>query len=165
LIVTFSTSRHSTEHFMFTPLQSSTLRATIDRIIPADDFPSASQAGGMRFIDRLFRSDLAHRVDELRELLDAIDAAAQTTHRRSFESLNPTEQDALLQAIERSTAGRHFAWLVEVVNEGYYADPGNGGNDGAVSWKMVGYEPRVPGYDPQGIESGRATVAKTEGCR
>ena len=61
------------------------------------------------------------------------------------------QQDAQLTALERSPLGRHFAWLVDVVNEGYYADPGNGGNDGAASWAMVGYEPRVPGYDPQRI--------------
>ena len=29
--------------------------------------------------------------------------------------------------------------MVEHVLEGFYADPGNGGNRDAVSWKMIGY--------------------------
>jgi choline dehydrogenase-like flavoprotein len=34
--------------------------------------------------------------------------------------------------------------LVELVAEGVYADPGNGGNPDAASWRMVGYEHRMP---------------------
>ena len=137
---------------MFTPQQRSTLAAAIDRIIPADDFPSASQAGGMRFIERLFRTDLAPRLDEMRTLLDGIHAAARTAHGSGLESLPADAQDALLRQVERSPLGRAFAWLVEIVNEGYYADPANGGNDGAASWRMIGYEPRVPGYHPESIQ-------------
>jgi hypothetical protein len=33
---------------------------------------------------------------------------------------------------------------VELAHEGYYADPGNGGNRDAVSWRMIGYDPRLP---------------------
>ena len=37
-----------------------------------------------------------------------------------------------------------FARLVELAHEGFYADPGNGGNRDAVSWRMIGYETHVP---------------------
>ncbi|MCM0019663.1 MAG: GMC family oxidoreductase N-terminal domain-containing protein, partial [Tagaea sp.] len=37
-----------------------------------------------------------------------------------------------------------FARLCDLAAEGFYADPGNGGNDGGVSWRMIGYEPRLP---------------------
>ena len=32
-----------------------------------------------------------------------------------------------------------FRLLVEQTMEGFYADPGNGGNKGGVSWEMIGY--------------------------
>jgi choline dehydrogenase-like flavoprotein len=37
-----------------------------------------------------------------------------------------------------------FRRLCDLVAEGFYADPGNGGNAGAASWRMIGYEPRLP---------------------
>ncbi|HEV7298881.1 MAG TPA: gluconate 2-dehydrogenase subunit 3 family protein [Tepidisphaeraceae bacterium] len=132
---------------MLNPQQLSTLLAAMDRVIPSDEFPSASQAGGMTFIDRLFRTDLAHRTPELAALLDQIDAAAKSQHDRSFADLAEAQQDAALTAVEDSPSRKAFAWLVDIINEGYYADPANGGNADAVSWKMIGYAPRVPGYD------------------
>ncbi len=34
--------------------------------------------------------------------------------------------------------------LVRLTAEGYYGDPGNGGNREAASWQMIGYDPRLP---------------------
>ena len=34
-----------------------------------------------------------------------------------------------------------FTQLVAFAMEGFYADPGNGGNKGEISWKMIGYDP------------------------
>lgn len=127
-----------------------TLTALADRIIPADAFPSAGLSGAVAFICRLLDRDLPQRWPEMTAGLDAIERLAQQTREKSFADLTSEHQDALLTQIE---AGgdvdlRHFfAWLVELVNESYYADPGNGGNAGAASWAMVGYAPRVPGYD------------------
>ena len=129
---------------MFTAAQHATLVATMDRIIPADDYPSASQANVGVFIERLFATDLPHRVGELAELLSAIDTAATVAHRQAFAALQPAQQDEVLSTVEAGAKTRHgFRWLADLVHEGYYADPANGGNKDAVAWRMVGYDPKV----------------------
>lgn len=134
----------------FSTARQRTLAAVADQIIPADDFPSAGQSGVVEFVRRLLDRDLPHRWTELINGLDGIDRAAQTAHGVTFADLDTGRQDQLLAQVETDSdadARRFFAWLVELVNESYYADPGKGGNIGAASWTMVGYEPRVPGYD------------------
>ena len=39
---------------------------------------------------------------------------------------------------------RWFAALVELTAEGFWADPGNGGNRDARSWDIIGYRHRLP---------------------
>jgi hypothetical protein len=34
--------------------------------------------------------------------------------------------------------------MVDLAAEGFYADPANGGNRDAASWRMIGYDPRLP---------------------
>ena len=51
-----------------------TLAALCDQIIPADDFPSASQAGVVNFIDRQLARHYAKHQKTYRDGLDAIDA-------------------------------------------------------------------------------------------
>jgi hypothetical protein len=134
----------------FSTARQRTLAAVADRIIPADGFPSASQSGAIEFVRRLLDRDLPHRWAELINGLDGIDRAAQAAHGVAFVDLDAERQDSVLMQIETdgdADARRFFAWVVELVNESYYADPANGGNIGAVSWTMVGYEPHVPGYD------------------
>ena len=49
------------------------LRVAIDAVVPADDFPSASQAGGLRFwslVTGTERPDWADRVITVLDLLD-----------------------------------------------------------------------------------------------
>ncbi len=135
------------------PLQQSlTLTAVIDRIIPADDYPSASENGVLVFLDRLLATDLASQRDLVNAGLVAIDAEAQSRHGLPFASLDADRQDALLTDIEANRvstawsvdARTWFQLLVRLTNEGYYADPGNGANLDRASWKMIGFDPRRP---------------------
>ena len=69
---------------------------------------------------------------------------------KKFSDLTPAEQDKVLAVCEkRHTAQgwaispkKFFSLLARQTLEGYYADPGNGGNRGAASWRMVGFEVR-----------------------
>ncbi|AIE85686.1 gluconate 2-dehydrogenase subunit 3 family protein [Fimbriimonas ginsengisoli] len=102
----------------------STLAAVVDRIVPADEWPSATQVGVLEF--------LRHLIAE--QGLEARYAEGLTELGDSFAALNPGRQDALL-----------LQWsLIDLVAsqtiEGYYADPGNGGNRGGVAWQMVGFK-------------------------
>lgn len=132
---------------MLSARQQAVLRSAMDRIVPADDFPSASQAGVETYFERQFNGDLRGQAAAYAACLDALDAEARATGATGFVELDATAQDELLKRIERGKAravwpeepARFFERLVHHVMEGYYADPGNGGNRGAVSWSMVGY--------------------------
>lgn len=132
---------------MLTESQWNVLCAAMDRIVPVDDFPSASQAGVDEYFRRQFSSDLQPLISLYSKALVALDDEARMNGRVGFTELSAADQDALLQKIERGetlavwpeASPVFFQRLVHHVMEGYYADPGNGGNSGAVSWKMVGF--------------------------
>jgi hypothetical protein len=131
-----------------TQQESTTLRAAIDRIIPADDYPGGWEAGVGDYLARQFQGDLAPYVPTYRALLDALDQEARAAENRGFAELPASLQDALL---ERVAAGNvvaawqvdpvtSFAMLVEHTAEGYYSDPANGGNRDGIAWRMIGFE-------------------------
>lgn len=133
--------------FSLTARQLGTLRAAADRIIPPDETPGAAEAGAAEFILRLLSCDLSGEQATYLEGLDGIDREAEGHYGKAFADLGPAEQDAVLNAIEEDrvktawivSPRSFFLMLVEHVLEGFYADPGNGGNRNSVSWKMVGY--------------------------
>jgi hypothetical protein len=135
---------------MLTESQHTALRALVDRIIPADDFPSGWQAGVGDYLAGQFERDLRPQLDHYRIGLDALDAEAQANTGARFAELDAAEQDALLRRIE---AGRvttawpidpaaFFQVAVEHAMEGFYSDPGNGGNRDGIAWRMIGFEVR-----------------------
>jgi len=136
-----------------------TLRAAIDRIIPADDVPGAWDAGVGDYIRGQFAGDLRHLVPLLDAGLASLDAEAWSIAGRSFADLPTDGQDRLLADVERGGVSTLWpvspqdvvAMLVRLTAEGYYGDPGNGGNRAAVSWRMIG-------YDPRGAMAGGATA-------
>jgi hypothetical protein len=135
---------------MFTELHLAALRALIDRIIPADDFPSGWQAGVGDYLARQFERDLRPQLDGYRAGLDALDVEAQASCGARFAELGAEEQDALLRRIETGAVttawpidpAAFFQAAVEHAMEGFYADPGNGGNRDGISWRMIGFEVR-----------------------
>ena len=133
---------------MLTEPQRATLRALIDRIIPADDFPSGWEAGVGDYLDRQFAGDLCHLLDLYRAGLDALEVEARATAGVSFAALAPAAQDELLRRVELGEVvtdwpvdpAVFFRAAAEHAAEGFYGDPGNGGNRGEVSWRMIGFE-------------------------
>jgi hypothetical protein len=137
------------------PFPLTTLRALLDRLIPADDFPGALQSGVDGYVTRQLAGDCAREASWIATGLAHLDREAAARYDgRAFDSIGEANQDALLHEIE---AGRtvcswpseisavvFFTRMVELAHEGYYADPGNGGNRDAVSWRMIGYDPRTP---------------------
>jgi len=135
---------------MLSELQHATLRALVDRIIPADDFPSGWQAGVGDYLARQFERDLHPQLDRYRAGLDALDAEAQAGTGAHFAELDAAQQDALLRRVEVGSVATawpinpaaFFQAAVEHAMEGFYSDPGNGGNRDGVSWRMIGFEVR-----------------------
>lgn len=123
--------------------QDALLHAVVDRIIPADDLPSGWESGVGDFLRGIFERELATRVEEVRAGLDALDAEAGGR----FVALEPEDQDALLARLERGETTRPWstspeqliALLAALCAQGYYGDPGNGGNRDRVGWTSLGY--------------------------
>ena len=136
--------------FMLSSQQLRGLQAVVDRIIPADEFPSAWAAGVGDYLLQQLQTDLRPRLAAYRAGLDALDHEAQIVAGRHFADLDAAMQDEILVWIDAGEVAaawpvRPIIWfrmLVEHVMEGYYGDPGNGGNRDGVSWRMIGFEVR-----------------------
>ncbi|MFT4000464.1 MAG: gluconate 2-dehydrogenase subunit 3 family protein [Rhizobium sp.] len=114
-----------------------TFRAVLDRIIPADDYPGALDNGVDEFILSLWDAGLVAGGQGIREGLGKLDRQASN----GFAALSAGEQDRLLAGCE---AEEWFHLLCELAAEGFYADPANGANPDAISWRMIGYRPGLP---------------------
>lgn len=133
---------------MFTESQQRTLRAVLDRLIPADDYPGAWEAGVGDYIARQLEGDSHHLLTSYRLGLDAMDAEAVTAYGQHFADLYPARQDALISNLERGVTGTlwvipaagFLTTLIHHATEGYYADPAQGGNRGKRSWEMIGFD-------------------------
>jgi gluconate 2-dehydrogenase gamma chain len=125
-----------------------TLRAVIDCLIPPDDFPGAYEAGVCDYLERLLQTDLVEDAEFFRTGIDAIEAEALARFQKPFARLSPAEQHSTLAAIESGAVqaswpippSRFFEMLVNTTAEGYYSEPQQGGNRGAISWLMTGFE-------------------------
>ncbi len=132
---------------ILTPAQQTVLRAVVNRIIPADDFPSGWEAGAGAYLLGQLAGDLSGRLVDVRAGLEALDEEARSTGAEGFAALQPAQQDALLTRLERSQVeaiwpidpAAFFELLITLTIEGFYADPGNGGNRDAVAWRMIGF--------------------------
>lgn len=131
-----------------TESQQVTLRALVDRIIPADDFPGGWEGGVGDYLDRQFSGDLRPLVEMYRAGLDALDEEAHAMTGGEFADLDSEAQDEVLRRVESGEVVANWAvdpvaffrTTVEHAAEGYYGDPGNGGNRDGVSWRMIGFE-------------------------
>ncbi|MGO9338200.1 MAG: gluconate 2-dehydrogenase subunit 3 family protein [Terracidiphilus sp.] len=125
--------------------QARTLAAICDQIVPADEFPSASQLGVLTYIDRqLVRHYRRHR-DTYKLGLEDTQALSRKRFGQDIAALSPLQQLEIVSALEHQSP-RFFELLRSHTLEGYYGPPRHGGNREAVSWQMLGLaEPPVRG--------------------
>ncbi len=125
--------------------QATTLAAICDQIVPADEFPSASQAGVLTYIDRqLMRHYRPHR-DAYRDGLKRANEMSRQRFSKDLARLSAPQQLQVVIAIEKEDSA--FFNLVRThTMEGYYGSPRHGGNRDAASWRMLGLpEPPLRG--------------------
>ena len=121
----------------FTTDEGRTLAAICDQIIPADDFPSANQAGVVNYIDRqLVRFYRPHR-DAYREGLRQAQELSRRSQGQALETL-PAEQQFQATLLIEKEQKEFFEMVRQHTFEGYYGSPRHGGNRDAVSWRMLG---------------------------
>ncbi|THF87677.1 hypothetical protein E7T09_00035 [Deinococcus sp. KSM4-11] len=151
-----------------------TLTALVDCLIPADDFPSGWEAGVGSFLTSIFGRELRERRAEFGRGLDALDAEAQVRHGREFAGLTAAEQHALVtQLLDGDartdwgalTAADYLQWVIRLCMQGYYGDPGNGGNRDGVAWRMLNYRPLPDGAHWPEIEDRPPTLTGWDDLR
>ncbi len=107
------------------------LKTAMDLIIPASDrMPSATEAGGLAYLERLMQQD-KDVAEDVAKALTVADAFSQRAFQRSFRDLQKQEQIAVLKEMENST-GDVFDRLRAYVYESYYEQP--------AIWKLIAYE-------------------------
>ncbi|MGB8031762.1 MAG: gluconate 2-dehydrogenase subunit 3 family protein [Terracidiphilus sp.] len=138
-------------------VQALTLAAMCDRIIPADDFPSASQAGVVTYIDHQLARTYRRYRDAYRDGLEQADVMSRKRFGRDLAALSAQQQAEIVGVIEQQN--RKFFDLVRSHTlEGYYGSPRHGGNRDAVSWRMLGLaEPPVLGRAQYDLRKGPAS--------
>ncbi len=135
---------------MFTQRQNEILEAVVNRIIPADQDPGGWEGGVGDYLFHQFEGDLKPLLPFYVLGLDALDSESLALYSAEFDRLPTVLRDELLAHLEVGKvitvwpidAAAWFRTVVEHCAEGYYSDPGNGGNINGLSWKMIGFEVR-----------------------
>ncbi len=107
------------------------LLIAMDEIIPGSDgMPSASEAGGLWYLEGIAAGDAAV-AGEIRECLAALDNSSKEAFAKSFDQLDHESSILALKRLE-TAAPLSFARLRDYVYEAYYTRP--------AVWKLIGYE-------------------------
>ncbi|MFC9691180.1 GMC oxidoreductase [Kribbella sp. NPDC056951] len=108
---------------MLTESQQQVLEHLAALAIPADDYPSAAEAGAVEFIERVLTTDRP----DWRPRIDRALAVAE-------KAMSAGQGEAALAGVLADGDG---AWLVRLIAQGYYA--------GESAWSMVGWRADVAG--------------------
>jgi gluconate 2-dehydrogenase gamma chain len=137
--------------------QAHTLAAICDQIIPADDFPSASQAGVLTYIDRQLVRHYRRHQDAYRDGLEQADTMSRKRFGKGLDEASTSQQLEIVSAMEQQS-GPFFELVRHHTLEGYYGSPRHGGNRDAVSWRMLGVDqPLVRGRAQYDLRKGSAS--------
>jgi len=134
-----SGSKASGDWEFFTDAQARTLKAICDQLIPRDDYPSASEAGVLNYIDRQLVRHYRPHQDAYRDGLEHAEAQSRKRFGKEIAELAAADQRAAVTDLERD----HHAFFEMVRNhtlEGYYGSPRHGGNRDEASWRMLGLD-------------------------
>lgn len=141
----------------FSAEQVRTVEAVTARLIPSDsNGPGAQEALVWRYIDRLLVGPMntyhgpTNPSSTLQKAytagLAALDAYATKTRGSAFADLSPTDQDAVLSAMEMNEATgftpnskAFFSLIRQHTIEGMFGDPYYGGNASFAGWNLIGF--------------------------
>lgn len=137
-----------------TDAEARTLAALCDQIIPADDFPGATQAGVLTYIDRQLARHYRRHQDAYRDGLSAADSLSRKRLGCSLAEASSGQQFEIATALEKQSPS-FFDLVRRHTLEGFYGSPRHGGNRDAVSWRMLGLaEPPVLGRAQYDLRNG-----------
>ena len=156
-LATGCASRKRSNWEFFTEDEAATLAAICDQIIPADDFPSASQAGVLNYIDKQITR---HYRPHQRAYRKGLERANQLSHQHCGQPMaaaSPADQFQVVTLLEQSDPP-FFELVRSHTFEGYYGSPRHGGNRNAVSWHMLCLDdPPVRGRSRYDLKKGTSS--------
>lgn len=167
-----------------TPSERAFVTAAVDRLIPEDEFPSASQLGVVDFIDRQLagaygRGDIYYMQGPFEDGLPTQGYQAEAPallYRQAIEDIEawlgepfadlaPERQDEALTALSEDEAELEhvepktfFELLWQNTKEGYFGDPLYGGNRDMAAWRMIGFPGARYDYRPWIAHGGEPVV-------
>lgn len=134
--------------------QAAALAAICDQIIPADDFPSASQAGVLDYIDLQLLGHYRRHQKSYREGLEQANKLSRARFGVELGGASLPQQFEIVSGIEKSNSA-FFNLVRSHTMQGYYGSPRHGGNRDAVSWRMLGLdEPPLRGRAQYDLAAG-----------
>lgn len=132
-----------------------TLTKIINRLIPKDDYPNAEDNGVLNYLQTFFERGN----ESVRQLIDIgcqlMEQESQAILRQTVSQLNDQELIELIAVVQEGQVQTNWTvspqkfieQLIALTAEGYYSDPGNGGNPNKSSWRMMGFVRRATGFE------------------
>ena len=123
----------------FSDAQAASLAAICDQLIPSDDYPSASEAGVVTYIDRqLMRHFRRHR-PTYEAGLNQADGLSRARCGVPLSEAPQSIRQQVVKLLEQDNP-QFFSLVCDHAMQGFYGSPRHGGNRDAVSWRMLGLD-------------------------
>ncbi|MDR2232328.1 MAG: gluconate 2-dehydrogenase subunit 3 family protein [Tannerella sp.] len=130
----------------FTQEEADCLKALCDQLIPADEYPGATQAGVIHFIDRQLKMRFPKERVLFKNGIAMLQVWCKTTYNQPFEKLDADTQIAVMQRMEKDevkvdnldvSSAAFFGKLLARTMQGFYGSPRHGGNKDYISFRMM----------------------------
>lgn len=126
------------------------IEAATSRIIPSDDGPGAREARVVYFIDEGLAGWQSAQRDAWTKGVAELRRRARRRHGAgSFAALTPSQQDAVIAALEKEKHDFFFTLRGATVM-GFLSHPSHGGNAGKAGWQAIGFDDRFSWAAPFG---------------
>ena len=134
------------KHIVFTDKEANCLIALCERIVPADDYPGATDAGVIHFIDKQIHLRFPEEKKLFRDGIKSLQAWCQSKYGKNFEELSTELQNDTMRMMEKDEMPKEnwavsprefFNKLLSRTMQGFYGSPRHGGNRDYVSFRML----------------------------
>jgi len=139
-------SSTQTKYIFLTDKEANCLVALCERIIPADEYPGATDAGVIHFIDKQIHRRFPEEKELFRNGIESLQIWCQAKYNKNFEELNRELQINTLQMMENGEIPqgqwtippqKFFRKLLDRTMQGFYGSPRHGGNKDYMSFRML----------------------------
>ncbi|GHV58020.1 gluconate 2-dehydrogenase [Bacteroidia bacterium] len=139
-------SSEGTNYQAFTGEEAGCLIALCEQLIPADEYPGATDAGVIHFIDKQSKLRFPDERILFKKGVASLQAWCKASYNHSFETLDTATQTGIMQSMEKDeiqsglwevSPKEFFNRLLARTMQGFYGSPRHGGNKDYVSFKML----------------------------